>query len=277
MDLYLENSLKCSRQTTYSYSTSFSLGIRMLKKRFRPGIFAVYGFVRIADEIVDTFHHQPQRELLEAFRKETWDAIEKQFSTNPILHSFQWAVNRYGIDHHLIEAFLYSMELDLTEKVYNREQLNTYIYGSAEVVGLMCLRIFLDHDVEEYNRLVHPARKLGEAFQKVNFLRDIKDDYFNKGRKYFGHVDVENFTAEVKQEIEREIKQAFDEAYTGIKQLHPNVRFGVYLAYRYYLELLKILQAAPPDQLLNVRCRVPDRRKFRLMLTAAIRNSLNII
>ncbi len=277
MDLYLENSLKCSRQTTYSYSTSFSLGIRMLKKRFRPGIFAVYGFVRIADEIVDTFHQQPQRELLEEFKANTWNAIEKQFSTNPILHSFQWAVNRYGIDHHLIEAFLHSMELDLTEKVYDTQQLDTYIYGSAEVVGLMCLRIFLDQNPEEYTRLVHPARKLGEAFQKVNFLRDIKDDYYNKGRKYFGHVDVENFTPETKQEIEENIQQAFDEAYIGIKQLNRNVRFGVYLAYRYYLELLKILRAAPPEMLLDTRCRVSDRRKFRLMVTAAIRNSLDLI
>ncbi len=277
MDLYLENSLKCSRQTTFSYSTSFSLGIRMLNKRFRPGIFAVYGFVRIADEIVDTFHQQPQQELLDAFRANTWNAIEQQFSTNPILHSFQWAVNRYGIDHHLIEAFLYSMELDLTEKVYDTAKLETYIYGSAEVVGLMCLRIFLDQNPEEYNRLVYPARKLGEAFQKVNFLRDIKDDYYNKGRKYFEQVNVDNFTPQIKREIEDDIQQAFDEAYIGIKQLNRNVRFGVYLAYRYYLELLKILRAVPPDQLLNTRCRVSDGRKFRLMFTAAIRNWLNLI
>ena len=277
MDLYLKNSLQCSRQTTLSYSTSFSLGIRMLQKKYQHGIFAIYGFVRIADEIVDTFHDQPQQELLDRFKEETWKAIDRGFSTDLILHSFQWAVNTYKIDRELIEAFLHSMELDLTEKVYPPEMLKTYIYGSAEVVGLMCLRVFYHNQPDVYDQLVYPARKLGEAFQKVNFLRDARDDYRHKGRIYFTNIDFENFTPESKKQIEDDIQYDFDEAFKGIKKLRKDVRFGVYLAYRYYLDLLKIIRQTDPDEMLNARCRVPDRRKMRLLVSAGIRNSLNLI
>lgn len=276
MDLYLKNSLKCSKQTTLSYSTSFSLGIQMLQKKYQYGIYAIYGFVRIADEIVDTFHDQPQKYLLEKFREETWEAIERGFSTNLLIHSFQWAVNNYKIDRELIEAFLYSMELDLTEKIYPSEMLKTYIYGSAEVVGLMCLRVFYHNQNEKYERLIHPARKLGEAFQKVNFLRDARDDYSNKGRIYFTSIDFENFTPESKKQIEDDIQHDFEEAYEGIKMLSKDVRFGVYLAYRYYLELLNNIRKTHPAEMLKSRTRVPDSRKIRLLLSAGLRNSLNL-
>lgn len=277
MDLYLKNSLKCSKQTTLSYSTSFSLGIRMLRKKYRNAIYAIYGFVRVADEIVDTFHDKPQKDLLEKFRKETWEAIEQGFSTNLILHSFQWAVNKYKIDHDLIHAFLYSMELDLTEKVYPPEMLKKYIYGSAEVVGLMCLRVFYYNQPEKYEELVYPARKLGEAFQKVNFLRDAQDDYFNKGRIYFTNIDFENFTPEAKQWIEADIQRDFEEAYQGIKQLRKDIRFGVYLAYRYYLELLNNIRKTKPSEMLKMRSRVADSRKMRLLVSAGIRNTFNLL
>ncbi len=277
MYLYLKNSLKCSKQTTFSYSTSFSLGIRMLKRKYRNGIYAIYGFVRIADEIVDTFHHQPQREIFEKFREETWNAIKRGFSTNLILHSFQWAVNKYKIDHQLIEAFLYSMELDLTEKVYPPEMLKIYIYGSAEVVGLMCLRVFCHKQPEKYDELIYPARKLGEAFQKVNFLRDAQDDYSNKGRIYFTNIDFKNFTHESKQLIEDDIEHDFREAYNGIKQLSKDVRFGVYLAYRYYLELLNNIRKTRPSDMLKSRSRVANSRKMRLLLSAGIRNTFNLL
>lgn len=277
MDLYTRNSLKCSRQTTLSYSTSFSLGIRMLQKRYQKGIYAIYGFVRIADEIVDTFHDQPQKVLLEKFREETWAAIDRGFSTDLILHSFQWAVNTYKIDRELIEAFLYSMELDLTEKIYPPEMLKTYIYGSAEVVGLMCLRVFYHEQPDIYEQLIQPARKLGEAFQKVNFLRDAQDDYIKKGRIYFTNINFRNFTPESKAEIENDIQKDFDEAFQGIRILRKDVRFGVYLAYRYYLELLSIIRNTRPDDMLQARCRVPDRRKMSLLLSAGVRNALNLI
>jgi 15-cis-phytoene synthase len=277
MDLYTRNSLRCSRQTTLSYSTSFSLGIRMLQDKYQQGIYAIYGFVRIADEIVDTFHNQPQKELLEKFREQTWDAIYRGFSTDVILHSFQWAVNTYRIDRELIEAFLYSMELDLTEKVYPPELLKTYIYGSAEVVGLMCLRVFYHNQPEVYDELIYPARKLGEAFQKVNFLRDAQDDYSNKGRVYFTGIDFNHFTAESKAVIEHDIQHDFDEALTGIRKLRKDVRFGVYLAYRYYLDLLKIIQKTKPEDMLQMRCRVPDRRKMRLLVSAGVRNVFDLI
>lgn len=277
MDLYLKNSLECSRQTTLAYSTSFSLGIRMLQKKYRSGIYAIYGFVRIADEIVDTFHEQPQREVLDQFKKETWLAIERGFSTNLLLHSFQWAVNTYKIDRDLIEAFLYSMELDLTEKVYPPELLRTYIYGSAEVVGLMCLRVFYHDQPAVYDQLVYPACKLGEAFQKVNFLRDAHDDYVNKGRIYFTNIDFEDFSPATKKIIEEAIQFDFSESLAGIRKLRKDVRFGVYLAYRYYLELLKIIRKTEPDEMLKFRCRVPDSKKMRLLVSTGIRNVFNLI
>jgi len=249
----------------------------MLHPQIRPAIYAIYGFVRIADEIVDTFHHQDQKSILARFKQETYDAIEKQFSTNPILHAFQWAVNQYRIDHEYIEAFLYSMELDLIKNSYNREEYHRYIYGSAEVVGLMCLRVFYYNQDEAFRVLKHPARKLGEAFQKVNFLRDMLSDYHERGRVYFPEVDFKNFDVQMKKDIESEIYNDFREAYIGIQGLRKDVRLGVLLAYKYYLKLLEKIEKAEPGQLLEKRFRISNRRKFMLLGKCYVKNHLSWI
>jgi 15-cis-phytoene synthase len=277
MDFYTRNALECSKRTTLNYSTSFSMGVWMLKKKFRPAIYAVYGFVRFADEIVDTFHDQDKKGLLKRFTEDTYDAIERKFSTNPILHSFQWAVNEYKIEREHIDAFLYSMELDLYKDRYNREEYHRYIYGSAEVIGLMCLRVFYHGDDEGYKSLIHPARKLGEAFQKVNFLRDMLSDYHDRGRVYFPEVDFENFDVSMKKDIEEEIDQDFKEAYAGIKLLRKDVRLGVFLAYSYYMKLLHKIRNAEPDALLEKRFRVPNSRKMMLLARCYVQNELNIV
>ncbi len=277
MDIYTRNALKCSETTTLNYSTSFSMGVWMLQKKFRPAIYAIYGFVRFADEIVDTFHEKDQKRLLDEFRELTNKAIKEKFSTNPILHSFQWAVNTYNIEKEHIDAFLYSMELDLHKYRYNREEYQRYIYGSAEVIGLMCLRVFYHKDHESYQKLITPARKLGEAFQKVNFLRDMLSDYNERGRVYFPEVNFENFNIDMKKTVEREIEQDFTEAYDGIKELRKDIRLGVYLAYSYYLKLLKKIKKAEPDSLLEKRFRVSNARKVALLTRCGIQHSLNIL
>ncbi|TVQ86699.1 MAG: phytoene/squalene synthase family protein [Bacteroidetes bacterium] len=277
MDFYTRNALQISKTTTLNYSTSFSMGVWMLRKQYRPAIYAVYGFVRFADEIVDTFHDQDKESLLKQFTKDTYDAIERKFSTNPILHSFQWAVNEYKIEREHIEAFLYSMELDLYKDRYNREEYHRYIYGSAEVIGLMCLRVFYHGDDESYQKLIHPARKLGEAFQKVNFLRDMLSDYHERGRVYFPEVDFENFDISMKKDIEDEIDMDFQEAYAGIRLLRKDVRLGVLLAYNYYQKLLEKIRRAEPDALLEKRFRIPNTRKFMLLIRCNLQNAFNIL
>ncbi|MFW5757478.1 MAG: phytoene/squalene synthase family protein [Bacteroidota bacterium] len=277
MDFYTINALKCSKTTTLNYSTSFSMGVWMLQRQVRPAIYAIYGFVRFADEIVDTFHNLDQKELLKQFKKDTYQAIENQFSTNPILHSFQWAVNKYKIDYELIDAFLYSMELDLYKNTYNREDYHKYIYGSAEVVGLMCLRVFYEGNNQGYQKLVHPARKLGEAFQKVNFLRDMLSDYHDRGRVYFPEVDFKNFDQKMKQAIEDEIDNDFADAYKGIRKLNKESRLGVYVAYSYYLKLLKKIRTAPPDKLLEKRFRVPNSTKVLILVKCFIKHKFNAV
>lgn len=277
MELYLKNNLEISRVTTSNYSTSFSLGVRMLSPEYRRAIYAIYGFVRYADEIVDTFLNYDRKTLFEEFEQETWKAIDRKISTNPILHSFQWVTNHYNIDHELIEAFLYSMKLDLNEKVYDEEMLRTYIYGSAEVVGLMCLKVFYANDPESYERLKLPARKLGEAFQKVNFLRDASDDFEGKGRIYFKNIDFNNFDIETKRKIEAEIALDFKEAQVGLRNLKKEVRFGVYLAYKYYQNLLRKIVAAPPENILKQRYRVSNTRKLLIMLNTFARNQVNML
>jgi phytoene/squalene synthetase len=277
MDLYTSNALQCSEVTTKNYSTSFSLGVWLLRKKYRPAIYAIYGFVRFADEIVDTFHDQDKRALLERFRKETFEAIEKEMSPNPILHSFQWAVNRYKIGHDLIEAFLKSMDMDLYKTTFNRAEYQEYIYGSAEVVGLMCLRVFYDGEDAEYESLVPPARKLGEAFQKVNFLRDMQSDYEERGRVYFPNVDYNTFSEKEKREIEEELKADFDASLSGIKGLKKDVRLGVFLAYRYYLELLRKIEPASPQSLTSQRFRVSDGKKMQLLVSCWLKHHLNRI
>lgn len=253
------------------------MGVRVLKKKYRPAIYSIYGFVRFADEIVDTFHNQDKAYLIEKFREETFDAIERKFSSNPILHSFQWVVNDCNITDKLINAFLDSMEMDLTMKTHDNQTFKKYVYGSAEVVGLMCQKVFYKGDDEGYKKLLHPARKLGEAFQKVNFLRDIRADYISRGRLYFPNTDFDHFTIQAKQEIENDIQKDFDEAYKGIKMLKKDARNGVYLAYRYYQKLFKKIKRTEPSSLLEKRYRISNSRKLFLMVSCYLKNALNII
>lgn len=277
MDLYTRNALECSELTTKNYSTSFSMGVRTLDKKYRPAIYAIYGFVRFADEIVDTFHDQDKSALLQDFRKQTYDAIQNKMSTNPILHAFQWAVNEYDIDRELIDAFLHSMEMDLHKKEFSLDEYQEYIYGSAEVVGLMCLRVFYAGQDDEYRALLPAARKLGEAFQKVNFLRDLRSDLHDRGRVYFPEVDIDNFTASEKSKIEKEIWEDFQGAFPGVKSLNKEARLGVYLAYRYYLELLKKIQGVTPGEVQEQRFRVPNSQKLILLVKCYLRNKFGWI
>ncbi len=276
MDNYRKNNLRCSINTTRIYSTSFSLGVRLLDKQYRDHIYSIYGFVRYADEIVDTFLEHDRATLLEEFRADAWKAIERGISLNPILDSFQHTVNECRIDHDLIEAFLNSMEMDLHYQKYTKKELEKYIYGSAEVVGLMCLRVFYVNDDKAYEELKYPAQKLGQAFQKVNFLRDAQDDYENKGRVYFKNIDFANFTPEAKQRIEAEIQSDFDEAFKGIVRLKSQVRLGVYLAYRYYLNLFIKIKFAKPEAILKQRYRVSNPQKGVLMFKASLRNAMGL-
>lgn len=271
MHLFHDVCHACSKMVTNRYSTSFSLGIRMFDKRFRQPIYDIYGYVRFADEIVDTFPPEMDRKaLLDRFRNDTWQAIEEGVSLNPILHSFQRTVRRYGIERELIEAFLDSMEMDLYHDQYGRQLYEQYIYGSAEVVGLMCLRVFCENDRALYDSLREPARRLGAAFQKVNFLRDIKSDFDERGRIYFPGVDFNCFTLEDKRAIEQEIEADFQAAYEGIVRLPEGARLGVYTAYVYYLELFRKIKRAPVTRVQKERIRVPNPRKFYLLARSAL-------
>lgn len=277
MNLFHEVSQDCSRITTEKYSTSFSSAIKLLHKDLRTPICNIYGFVRFADEIVDTFHGFDKALLFEEFKKATYDAIERGISLNPILHSFQMTVNQYGIDHALIDAFLYSMELDLGKHTYDRAGYETYIYGSAEVVGLMCLYIFCEGNQAQYDTLKPAAKSLGSAFQKVNFLRDVKADFEGLDRMYFPDCDFANFTQADKLAIEQDIQKDFDEAYAGILHLPIKARFGVYVAYKYYLSLFKKIQRLEPAHILESRVRIPDYGKAFILAKAGIRSQLNIL
>ncbi|QEM14309.1 phytoene/squalene synthase family protein [Mucilaginibacter rubeus] len=276
MNLYDEACFECSKLITKKYSTSFSLGIKTFDKSFRYPIYAIYGFVRYADEIVDTFHDYDQQQLIDRFSDETFRAIKEGISTNPVIHSFQQIVNQYHIDHELIRAFLRSMAMDLDNKAYDKESYQTYIYGSAEVIGLMCLRVFTSDDVL-YQSLIPKARSLGAAFQKVNFLRDVKADYTERGRTYFPGIDFNNFTEQDKLTIEAEIKHDFDEAFEGIKRLPVGTRLGVYIAYIYYLQLFKKISYTPANVILQKRIRVSDARKMSLYIKAVLQQKLNVI
>ena len=249
----------------------------MLSQKNQGPIYAIYGFVRYADEIVDTFFEYPQKELLEEFIAETYRAIDRKISTNPIIDSFQTVVNEYGIEKSHIDAFLNSMKMDLYHKEYNEPMLKDYIYGSAEVVGLMCLRIFYHNDNTKYEELKHNARKLGEAFQKVNFLRDIQSDISERGRIYFPEIQRTGFTPEVKAEIEEDIEQNFKEAFEGVKSLNKDARFGVYLAYIYYKRLFKKIKKAEATSVKNGRMRINNRHKIYLLFKAYFKNSMNLI
>jgi len=277
MQLFHEVSEQCSRLTTQKYSTSFSSAISFLHKDFQTPIHNIYGFVRFSDEIVDTFHQHNKTELLNEFKNDTYKAIERKISLNPILHSFQQTVNEYDIDKNLIESFFTSMEADLNKTQYNTDAYHEYIYGSAEVVGLMCLYIFCEKDKAEYKKLKPFAQSLGAAFQKVNFLRDVKADYITLERTYFPEVDFDNFTHSMKLKIEEEINADFDNAYKGILQLPLKARFGVYLAYKYYLSLFKKIRKTQPAFLLHQRIRIPNYSKALIIMRAGIKNQLNLI
>jgi len=270
LTLYDEIALKCSRVVTTGYSTSFSLGIRMLARRHRKAVYAIYGFVRLADEIVDTFFDQRQKEMLDKFRLDTAQSISDKISVNPVLHSFQWAVNTYEIDQEFIDAFLLSMEMDLQQKNHDKHSYDKYIYGSAEAVGLMCLRVFCHNDPGRFDHLKEPARKLGSAFQKVNFLRDIRSDYLERGRIYFPGVDFDNFRDDDKKAIEQDIAAEFSEALGGIRRLDHGSRRGVYLAYSYYLALFSKIRKTPPREITGQRFRISNGRKFLLLLKAVL-------
>lgn len=277
LDLYSKVCMECSRLITNRYSTSFSMGIRVFDPKFRNPIYAIYGFVRFADEIVDTFHDYPKASLLQRFREETYQAIEEGISLNPVLHAFQETVTRYGIELEHIEAFLQSMEMDLHHNTYEDHLYKSYIYGSAEVVGLMCLRVFCENDDAMYQKLEASACSLGSAFQKINFLRDMKSDFDDRGRVYFPGVDFLTFCQEEKLAIEADIEKDFQHAYEGILQLPRGARLGVYLAYVYYIKLFEKIRSAPVSRVVEERIRVNDSKKVYLLFSSAVKNRLNLL
>ncbi|WP_313361211.1 squalene/phytoene synthase family protein [Empedobacter sp.] len=269
--LFDELSYSVSKMTTQKYSTSFSLGILALKPSIRSAIYAIYGYVRLADEIVDSFHGYNKEKLLKRLRKETLYALNERISLNPILQSFQETVNYYKIDKELIDQFLSSMEMDLQQIEYDSDLYKTYILGSAEVVGLMCLQVFTDGNKDKYAELKPYAMKLGSAFQKINFLRDLKEDYHVLGRTYFPNVDISGFDNKIKYEIEKEIEEEFHEALIGIKKLPASSIFGVYLAYKYYLSLFKKIKKKSSKEILNGRIRIANSEKVFVAFKSYLR------
>lgn len=268
---------RCSKITTTSYSTSFSLGIKFLSKDLHQPIYSIYGFVRFADEIVDSFHGYNKEYLLEKFSSDTWEAIEQGISLNPILNSFQQVVNSYHIDHVLISTFLDSMRMDLSQIQYNNEKYDQYILGSAEVVGLMCLKVFVKGDQAKYNELKPYAMKLGSAFQKVNFLRDAREDIMQLGRNYFPDADLLNFTADEKRRIEADIDADFSQALVGIKKLDADARSGVYLAYYYYRKLFDRIRKADVKKVMTGRIRIPNGNKLFMAFNSYLRHQFNLL
>jgi 15-cis-phytoene synthase len=270
-------SKKTSKMVTNAYSTSFSLGIRFLAKKFHDPIYAVYGFVRFADEIVDTFHGYNKRELLNEFKEDTYKAIERGISLNPVLNAFQEVVNLYNIDRELIDTFLHSMEMDLDDQQYDQSLYEKYILGSAEVVGLMCLKVFVEGNPEQYEELKPFAMKLGSAFQKINFLRDYKADTEYLGRIYFPQLQFNQMDQQTKQQIEADIKNDFVLGYEGIKRLPKDARFGVYVAYIYYSNLLTKIMEMPAQQIMQERVRIPNNEKYALFFGSYLRHSFNLL
>ena len=274
---YHATCVACSKLITQRYSTSFTLGIRTLRKSLQDPIYSIYGFVRYADEIVDSFEGFEKAVLLRRFEEDTWHAIADGISLNPVLDAFQLAVNGYNIPKHLIEAFLHSMAMDLEQKAHDEASYNSYIYGSAEVVGLMCLMVFCKGDQAEYEALQGFAKRLGAAFQKVNFLRDIKSDFVDRGRIYFPGADMQRWSEVDKRAVEKDIQADFDAGLVGIKRLPADARFGVYLAYKYYLRLLAKIEGTTATDILQVRIRVADSEKFILLCKGYLRSKLNMI
>lgn len=271
MDLYHNTAYSISKIITNKYSTSFSMGIMAFAPKYRDPVYGIYAFVRLADEIVDTFHDYNKQELLDRFRRDTFSAIADRISLNPVLHAFQKVVNEYSIDHKYITAFLDSMEMDLSNSYYEKQGYDDYIYGSAEVVGLMCLKVFVDGDQQQFDALLEPARALGSAFQKVNFLRDMKSDIEERGRIYLPGVNSSEGIDEInKAKLETEVEREFALALSGIKKLTPGVRMGVYSAYLYYVKLFEKIRSSQVSTLLNKRVRVSNINKFALFMQSMI-------
>ncbi len=271
LQLFNETSFRLSKKLTNAYSTSFSWGIKAFASEYRDYIYSIYGYVRLADEIVDSFHGFDKEKLLRDLKADTWKALDDGVSTNPILHSFQITVNKFDIDRKLIEAFLMSMEMDLSNSFYQRDVYDNYIYGSAEVVGLMCLKVFVHGNNEKYNDLMFPAKQLGAAFQKVNFLRDIKSDIQERGRIYLPDVNDEVFiTNNGKKKLESEVEQEFKDALIGIMRLPMGVKLGVYSAYLYYYFLFKKIKSLDVNELLKRRVRISNFKKFLLFIKSII-------
>lgn len=276
-NIYNKTSYKCSEIVAKNYSTSFSIGIRMLKPEFRDPVYAIYGYVRLADEIVDTFHDYDKKTLLNMYREMTYDAIRDRISMNPVISSFQETVHNYKIDMELIDSFLESMEMDLYNKTYKEENYRRYLYGSAEVVGLMCLKVFCNGDEKLYESLRESAQALGSAFQKVNFLRDMKSDYAERGRTYFPNVEYLNFTYEDKIVIEKDIEMDFKRAMEGIKRLPAGSKFGVYVAYMYFNNLFQKIKRATPIEIKRERIRVNNFCKFMIFFDSYFRYQMKLI
>lgn len=277
LKLYDEVCRACSVLTTKSYSTSFSMGIRFLGPTLRQPIYSIYGFVRFADEIVDTFHHVDKAKLFSRFKEDTAMALSDRISLNPILHAFQEVYHTYNLDREHVDLFLRSMEWDLHKLHYDRTGFEEYIVGSAEVVGLMCLKVFVNGDQQEYDRLKPYAERLGAAFQKINFLRDMKADFAEMGRTYFPNLDMTSFNEETKSRIEEEINADFQEAYKGILQLPQSSRLGVYIAYIYYQRLFQKIRSLPSERILVERVRIPNTRKATLAVSSYLRHSFNLL
>lgn len=276
-NIFDQLSIETSKATTKKYSTSFAWAIHCLDKKFHNAIYSIYGFVRCADEIVDTFHQYDKKILLDDFKQQTYQAIERKISLNPILNSFQQVVHNYKIDFKLIDCFLKSMETDLHQATHSKVSYDQYIVGSAEVVGLMCLKVFTENNVALYESLKPAAMKLGAAFQKVNFLRDLKNDYEILGRTYFPSLNINSFSEKEKKEIENEIKKDFIDALNGIKNLPLSSRFGIYTAYSYYKKLFRKIESASPSTVMNRRIRIPNHQKIRLLIISYFRNKLHLL
>jgi len=275
--LYDHISGKCSKIVTQTYSTSFSMATKMLHTSIRPHIYNIYGFVRSADEIVDSFHKYPKKDLLDRFEEDLYLSLDQKISLNPILNSFQQTVNEFKIDRKLIAAFMKSMRWDLDKKVYKtEEEYKAYIYGSADVVGLMCLKVFVKGDDAQYNKLKPSAMALGSAFQKVNFLRDLKDDFQDLNRTYFPSVNFNQFDESSKSSIIAEIERDFELALTGIFKLPMEAQFGVYTAYKYYTKLLKKLKNTPSVNIQNTRIRVPNYQKMSVFASTYLKYRFNL-
>lgn len=277
--LFDQVSNNCSRLVTKSYSTSFSLAVKMLSPKIRKDIYNIYGFVRFADEIVDSFHAYDKEKLINKFEADYYEALEEGISLNPIINAFQQTVFQYQISDDLVQSFLNSMKADLYKTEYKtKEEYDSYIYGSADVVGLMCLKVFVNGDTEKYDELKYAAMRLGSAFQKVNFLRDLKDDIDNLDRSYFPNVDFRAFNNESKNQIITEIEEDFDIAFKeGILKLPVEAKFGVYIAFRYYKRLLKKLKKTPSAKIMESRVRISNPMKINLLARSFVKFKLNLI